>query len=205
MHSKYLNSNTGYQTGETITYNLGTTPYTITNVGSDAINDYIEINNPLPEKAHGFICEWAGGNYQLDLRLNTNSPAKDAGQTVATYEDFSGANRWGTTNDIGAYSDGAGAPRFAVCGDGNIEGNEQCDDGNTANGDGCSSICTIETASICGNNIVEAGETCDDGNTINGDGCSATCQREQQTPIPRLNRCSDDSSSDVGVGSLAIS
>lgn len=29
-----------------------------------------------------------------------------------------------------------------VCGDGIISGNEQCDDGNTLNGDGCSSICT---------------------------------------------------------------
>ncbi|MGZ3419853.1 MAG: DUF4215 domain-containing protein [Polyangiales bacterium] len=31
------------------------------------------------------------------------------------------------------------------CGDGFIGGTEQCDDGNTANGDGCSSTCTMET------------------------------------------------------------
>jgi cysteine-rich repeat protein len=32
----------------------------------------------------------------------------------------------------------------AVCGNGNKEGLEECDDGNTANGDGCSSTCRLE-------------------------------------------------------------
>ena len=32
-----------------------------------------------------------------------------------------------------------------VCGNNKIEGNEQCDDGNKNNGDGCSSLCMIET------------------------------------------------------------
>jgi MYXO-CTERM domain-containing protein len=31
-----------------------------------------------------------------------------------------------------------------VCGDGTAAGTEQCDDGNTADGDGCSALCTIE-------------------------------------------------------------
>lgn len=31
-----------------------------------------------------------------------------------------------------------------VCGDGSVDPGEQCDDGNTANGDGCSSTCRIE-------------------------------------------------------------
>ncbi len=33
-----------------------------------------------------------------------------------------------------------------VCGDGNINGSEACDDGNAFSGDGCSSTCTVETA-----------------------------------------------------------
>ncbi|MCW5804055.1 MAG: DUF4215 domain-containing protein [Deltaproteobacteria bacterium] len=37
------------------------------------------------------------------------------------------------------------APK-AVCGNGQLESPEQCDDGNTADGDGCSSTCTTETA-----------------------------------------------------------
>ena len=68
-----------------------------------------------------------------------------------------------------------------VCGNGIVEEGEQCDDGNTVNGDGCSSTCQTEVPPpppVCGNGVVEAGEQCDDGNTLNGDGCSATCQLE---------------------------
>ncbi|QRK12485.1 lamin tail domain-containing protein [Archangium violaceum] len=66
----------------------------------------------------------------------------------------------------------------AVCGDGRVEGKEQCDDGNTADGDSCSSQCTTTTPpgdAICGNGQVEVGELCDDGNTVNGDGCQNNC------------------------------
>jgi cysteine-rich repeat protein len=63
-----------------------------------------------------------------------------------------------------------------VCGDGAEEPPEECDDGNTASGDGCSAACITET---CGDGVVNAVvETCDDGNTAAGDGCSATCTLE---------------------------
>jgi len=65
----------------------------------------------------------------------------------------------------------------AVCGDGVVEGSEACDDGNTINGDGCSSVCTVE-GTQCGNGIIEAGEECDDANTVDGDGCSSVCSLE---------------------------
>jgi cysteine-rich repeat protein len=61
----------------------------------------------------------------------------------------------------------------STCGDGIVEGLEQCDDGNVVNGDGCSNSCETN---VCGNSTIESGEQCDDGNTINGDGCSALCQ-----------------------------
>ena len=61
------------------------------------------------------------------------------------------------------------------CGNGVLEAGEQCDDGNTVAGDGCSPNCRLE---VCGNHILDPGEQCDDGNTVSGDGCSATCQRE---------------------------
>jgi cysteine-rich repeat protein len=65
-----------------------------------------------------------------------------------------------------------------VCGDGRIEGAEQCDDGinNGALGDSCSATCTI-VAPFCGDGIVDTGEECDDGpnNGTVGDRCSATC------------------------------
>jgi cysteine-rich repeat protein len=89
---------------------------------------------------------------------------------------------------------------FPVCGDGfpSSTFGETCDDGNTTNGDGCRSDCTVES---CGDAIVDvaAGEECDDGLqcqdgsicgvggtscvgigdvsclTRDGDGCSADC------------------------------
>ena len=78
---------------------------------------------------------------------------------------------------------------FEVVGDGRLQPGEECDDGNTASGDGCSATGLIEAgflchvpgracslASLCGNNTVNAGESCDDGDTTAGDnGCSATC------------------------------
>ena len=36
-----------------------------------------------------------------------------------------------------------------LCGDGQIQLPEQCDDGNVANGDGCSSTCTIQQQYTC--------------------------------------------------------
>ena len=60
-----------------------------------------------------------------------------------------------------------------VCGNGILESGEECDDNNSINGDGCSSICKNET--ICGNGIKESPEECDDKNLVNGDGCSNVC------------------------------
>lgn len=41
------------------------------------------------------------------------------------------------------------APSGPACGNGVREGNEACDDGNLASGDGCSPICMVETAAAC--------------------------------------------------------
>ena len=61
------------------------------------------------------------------------------------------------------------------CGDGELNGDEECDDGNTASGDGCSATCIEE---FCGDGTVNGGEECDDGNRIDGDGCSSSCAAE---------------------------
>ncbi len=63
-----------------------------------------------------------------------------------------------------------------LCGNGNIDSGEECDDGNTYNGDGCTAECKIEP--ICGDGNIDPGEECDDGNNTDGDGCSATCTIE---------------------------
>lgn len=83
------------------------------------------------------------------------------------------------------------------CGDGKLEGDEGCDDDNTADGDGCSAACQQETGYTCtgdpgglstcelncGNGKLDDEEECDDGgkadvNPAPGDqdACTATCK-----------------------------
>ena len=58
------------------------------------------------------------------------------------------------------------------CGDGILQPGEACDDGNVADGDGCTSICTEPR---CGDGLIAEGEFCDDGNTIDADDCTTEC------------------------------
>ncbi len=59
-----------------------------------------------------------------------------------------------------------------ICGDSIVDAGEECDDGNTTDGDGCQGNCLDP---VCGDSIVDAGEECDDGNLVDGDGCQSTC------------------------------
>jgi cysteine-rich repeat protein len=56
-----------------------------------------------------------------------------------------------------------------VCGNYITEMGEECDDGNTEAGDGCSNDCMTEP--ICGNSLTEPGEACD-GSDLNGYTCA---------------------------------
>jgi cysteine-rich repeat protein len=88
------------------------------------------------------------------------------------------------------------------CGNRRLDRGEQCDDGNTLSGDGCSSTCQLECGDAgvevcmdscfgicgalccvvrprvitCGDGRRTNGEICDDGNTTSGDGCSSDCK-----------------------------
>ncbi len=75
------------------------------------------------------------------------------------------------------------------CGNGQIEGEEACDDNNQTDEDGCSAQCTREpgydcvgTPSVCtttcGDGIQTNNERCDDGNRQNNDGCDQGCTVE---------------------------
>ena len=69
------------------------------------------------------------------------------------------------------------------CGDGKIDQDEICDDGNRIAGDGCSPDCS--SVEMCGNGVVDqaVGEVCDDGNVVAGDACCGDCR-----PCPALAR-----------------
>jgi cysteine-rich repeat protein len=85
-----------------------------------------------------------------------------AGTSAGVFKSLNGGSSWQASGHL-------------ACGDGLVTCYEQCDDGNTVNGDGCDSNCT---PTACGNRIVTPGEECDDGNTDPGDGCDANCQLE---------------------------
>jgi fibro-slime domain-containing protein len=76
-----------------------------------------------------------------------------------------------------------------TCGNSIREGTEECDDGNTDPGDGCTMDCKLESdyacptpgqacisTVVCGDGIVSGDEICDDYNTLDHDGCSADCK-----------------------------
>lgn len=67
---------------------------------------------------------------------------------------------------------------IAICGDGVVDPDEVCDDGDTLSADGCSADCQSDEA--CGNGVIDGavGEFCDDGDPRSGDGCASTCVLE---------------------------
>jgi cysteine-rich repeat protein len=67
--------------------------------------------------------------------------------------------------------------RLVGCGNGRVDRDEACDDGNTTAGDGCAADCGSREQ--CGDGVIDdaLGEQCDDGNRTSGDACQATCQR----------------------------
>lgn len=83
--------------------------------------------------------------------------------------------------------DDVGGGCRAVCGDSIRVSSEECDDGNAAAGDGCSTSCTAEQGwtcttgctADCGDGLLVGEEACDDDNGVEGDGCSASCTLEQ--------------------------
>jgi cysteine-rich repeat protein len=106
-----------------------------------------------------------------------------------------------------------------VCGNGFVQQDEQCDDGDTSGGDGCSATCMIEpgfTCSgqpsvcvpiVCGNGVVQPGEECDDGNTAAGDCCQPDCTLDPagtgcEAPVPFPGTC-DGNGNCVGIPTLS--
>jgi cysteine-rich repeat protein len=88
-------------------------------------------------------------------------------------ESSSGDTSTGSTTDEPASSTGAAA----VCGDGVVEGDEACDDGDDDETNECTTACKPW---LCGDGFLQPGkqETCDDGGKEPGDGCNENCQVE---------------------------
>jgi hypothetical protein len=62
------------------------------------------------------------------------------------------------------------------CGNGTLEGIEECDDGLAGNSDTDPDACRTDCLDpYCGDGVRDTWEGCDDGNNIDGDGCDNTC------------------------------
>ncbi len=84
----------------------------------------------------------------------------------------------GSSDEQAGHAQG-GETAASTCGNGEREGDEECDDGNLQAGDGCDSACRAESgAPACGDSLREGNEECDDGNLRSGDGCDDQCQKE---------------------------
>lgn len=113
---------------------------------------------------------------------------------------------------------------LGACGDGAVQTGEQCDDRNTADGDGCSSNCQKETAtekpSTCGNGTCDPGEmtlcpTCGIGVTCEGACIQGTCPKDcgeeseedptKPTPKPRPPMPGSDRDEHGCIGSAGYS
>ncbi len=127
-------------------------------------------SNPL-DATHITFSPWGGENRPLpDLAL-ASKMQQIAWKVVSAYP-----------------NSGVGTPsQKTQCGNGNVEKEEACDDGNRLNGDGCSARCEMELqlddldGPECGNGVVESGESCDDGNKKSNDGCSSVCSWEVES------------------------
>ena len=64
------------------------------------------------------------------------------------------------------------------CGDGVLDSDEQCDDGDANSDtepDACRTTCLLPW---CGDAVTDGTEACDDGNALGGDGCTPSCATE---------------------------
>jgi cysteine-rich repeat protein len=80
-------------------------------------------------------------------------------RVIISYDLFTSASETTTTYDLEV------ACVVAVCGDGTIFAGEECDDGDSDDDDGCSSVCLVEDGYTCfgePSTCVSGGGTCDD-------------------------------------------
>jgi len=133
--------------------------------------------------------------------------AATGGSSAAT----GGTSDLNTGDQPGGGSSGSGmgdageGSQSDLCGDGIVGKTEECDDGNTKAGDGCSGACRVEPGyvcaiankpctlsdtEVCGDGKLGMHEACDDGNAQSGDGCSSTCTVESgYTCDPATGKC----------------
>ncbi|MCB9628284.1 MAG: hypothetical protein H6725_12995 [Sandaracinaceae bacterium] len=99
-------------------------------------------------------CDTANGGCDVNAACGNNEGAAPTCTCNAGYE-------------------GDGATCTRLCGNGNLDADEVCDDGDNQSGDGCRADCL--GFERCGDGLLDVSEVCDDGGIVAGDGCRADC------------------------------
>lgn len=116
----------------------------------------------------------------------SSSAASSAASSVASSVASSASS---VSSQTSSASSGSSA---ALCGNGALNATEQCDDGNTQDGDGCDRLCTVETGWTCGGDIAcSGGASCPvQGGTgtssANSSGGSASSFNPDGCNIPKI-------------------
>ena len=169
-------------------------------------------------KSNGTTSTSTGSDSDSDTSTEsdaTSSATSSANTTSSTNPTTAGSGS-ASSDTSSATSDapttaGSETSASGVCGDGNVDPGETCDDGNDDNTDQCTDQCE---AAACGDGYVQVGEQCDDGpdiganqacldgcvanvcgdfdegpdegcddgNEIDGDGCDSNCLLEDVDP-----------------------
>jgi cysteine-rich repeat protein len=180
--------------GSTVTFHAGTYNARTLVIESSSVHVIMDISGgPIDLNIQGQLrfgdgmhMDLVGGTNPRQVRYYTNFTTQVSigndltlfGVVTAPNADIVGFSRtkilgsvFGRTVSLGPDNSVSGA---CECGNGFVDPNEQCDDGNTNNNDGCTNACKL---AVCGDGIVETGvEQCDDGNTNNNDGCTNACK-----------------------------
>jgi cysteine-rich repeat protein len=139
-------------------------------------------------------------SYATYTRTFNNNPLSNTGWTVGqinNWEEGWGAARFGVEKRDDDGFEARVTQIYvvvnytppSVCGNGETESGETCDDGNTTTeactyGEESCTVCNSSCQSVagditfCGDGLINGEEQCDDGNLVNGDGCSNTCTFE---------------------------
>ncbi|MBN1606576.1 MAG: fibro-slime domain-containing protein [Polyangiaceae bacterium] len=93
-------------------------------------------------------------------RSTTGGNAAVGGSSGAAGSPNGGQSTGGSAGGLQCRFNGVTEACLAVCGDGNRDPAEGCDDGNLLDRDGCSSSCTVETGFVCTDHKQSAARPC---------------------------------------------
>ncbi len=145
------------------------------------------MQRPIALFSFSLLALAACGEEAPDEPGGTPDVATDIDGSTDTVDAADAADAADTSDDVAVTADvasdattdagdvGADTPTTAECGNGIVEGFEDCDDGDEnsdSQPDTCREDCRLPR---CGDGVVDSSEECDDGNAVSGDGCPAVC------------------------------